>query len=111
MIRTLIKLVVVLVVLNALYRFGDAYWDHYQFEDSVQQLAQFSENATADDVRAKVLDLARSQDIPLTTDNLTVTRVPRRIEVDGVYVRELTLFPGYIKPWDFKLHVVVVTLN
>jgi len=26
-------------------------------------------------------------------------------------VRELTLFPGYIKPWDFKLHVVVVTLN
>ena len=111
MIRTLIKLVIVLVVLNGLYRFGDAYWDHYQFEDSVQQLAQFSENATADDVRAKVFELARSQDIPLTTDNLTVTRVPRRIEVDGVYVRELTLFPGYIKPWDFKLHVVVVTLN
>ena len=111
MIRTLIKLVVVLVVLNALYRFGDAYWGHYQFEDSVQQLAQFSENATADDVRAKVLELARSQDIPLTTDNLTVTRVPRRIEVDGVYVRELALFPTYIKPWDFKLHVVVVTLN
>ncbi|HJY34492.1 MAG TPA: hypothetical protein VJ260_06545 [Vicinamibacterales bacterium] len=111
MIRTLIKLVIVLVVLNGLYRFGDAYWDHYQFEDSVQQLAQFSENATADDVRAKVLELARSQDIPLTTDNLTVTRVPRRIEVDGVYVRELALFPTYIKPWDFKLHVVVVTLN
>ena len=62
-------------------------------------------------MRAKVLELARSKDIPLTTDNLTVTRVPRRIEVDGVYVRELTLFPGYIKPWDFKLHVVVVTLN
>jgi hypothetical protein len=111
MIRTLIKLVIVLVVLNGLYRFGDAYWDHYQFEDSVQQLAQFSENATADDVRAKVMDLARSQDIPLTSDNLTVTRVPRRIEVDGVYVRELTLFPGYIKPWDFKIHVVVLTLN
>ena len=111
MIRTLIKLVIVLVVLNGLYRFGDAYWDHYQFEDSVQQLAQFSENTTADEVRAKVLELARSQDIPLTTDNLTVSRVPRRIEVDGVYVRELTLFPGYIKPWDFKIHVVVVTLN
>jgi hypothetical protein len=111
MIRTLIKLVIVLVVLNGLYRFGDAYWDHYQFEDSVQQLAQFSENATADDVRAKVMELARSQDIPLTTDNLTVTRVPRRIEVDGVYVRDLTLFPGYIKPWDFKIHVVVLTLN
>jgi hypothetical protein len=111
MIRTLIKLVVVLVVLNVLYRFGDAYWDHYQFEDSVQQMAQFSENATADDVRAKVLALAQSQNIPITTENLTVTRVPRRIEVDGVYVRELTLFPSYVKPWEFKLHVVVITLN
>jgi len=111
MIRTIIKLIVVLVVLNALYRFGDAYWDHYQFEDSVQQMAQFSENATADDVRAKVLELAQSNDIPLTNENLTVTRVPRRIEVDGVYVRELMLFPSYVKPWEFKLHVVVLTLN
>src|SRR5262249_27090842 len=104
-------LVIVLVVLNALYRFGDAYWDHYQFEDSVQQLAQFSESATADDVRAKVLQLAESQDIPLSSDNLTVTRVPRRVEVDGVYVRQLALFPGYVKPWEFKLHVVVFMLN
>ena len=109
--RTLIKLAIAALVINAAYHVGSAYWDHYQFEDSVQQLAQFSENATADDVRAKVLELARSQDIPLTTDNLTVTRVPRRIEVDGVYVRELTLFPSYIKTWDFKLHVVVVTLE
>ena len=111
MIRTLIKLAVVLALLNALYRFGDAYWDHYQFEDSVQQMAQFSQQATADDVRAKVLELAQTQDIPLTTENLSVTHVPRRIEVDGVYVRELPLFPGYIKPWEFKLHVVVITLN
>lgn len=111
MIRLLIKLVVVLIVLNALYRFGDAYWDHYQFEDSVQQLAQFSENATADDVRAKVLELAQAQDIPISPDNLKVTRVPRRVEVDGVYVRDLNLFPGYVKPWQFKLHVIVVTLN
>ena len=111
MIRTLIKLVVVLVVLNALYRFGDAHWDHYQFEDSVQQLAQFSESATADDVRTKVLELARCRTFLSRPDNLTVTRVPRRIEVDGVYVRKLTLFPGYVKPWDFRLHVVVVTLN
>src|SRR5262245_14063128 len=111
MIRTIIKLVVVLVVLNALYRFGDAYWDHYQFEDSVQQMAQFSENATAEDVRAKVLELAQSNDIPLTNENLTVTRTTRRIEVDGFYVRELTLFPSYVKPWEFKVHVVVLTLN
>jgi hypothetical protein len=111
MIRTLVKLLLVLIVLNVLYRFGDAYWDHYQFEDSVQQLAQFSENATSDDVRAKVLELAQAQDIPLSPDNLTVTRVPRRVEVNGLYTRDLVLFPGYVKPWEFKLHVVVVTLN
>ena len=45
MIRTVIKLLIAALVLNALYHLGGAYWEHYQFVDSVEQLAQFSENA------------------------------------------------------------------
>lgn len=111
MIRTLFKLVVAALVLNALLRVGMGYWDHYQFEDSVQQLAQFAERASPEDIKQQVLDLAAARSLPLDEDQLSVTRERRRIEVDGRYTRDLPLFPGYIKPWDFSVHVVVLTLN
>ncbi len=111
MIRTLIKLVVVVLLGFAIYHVADAYWDHYQFEDSIQQMAQFSEHATANEIRDKVMELASAQDIPLSQDDLSVTRGNRRIEVNAVYIRDVQLLPRYVRHWEFKLHVVVLTLN
>ena len=111
MIRTLIKLAIVALALNAIYHIGDVYWAHYQFEDSVQQLAQFAENTPPEDVRAKVMELAAAQDIPIDPSDLSVTRAPRHIEVNAVYTRDVPLFPRYSRPWEFKVHVVVITLN
>jgi hypothetical protein len=111
MIRTLVKLVIVLLIGYALYHVGDAYWDHYQFEDSVQQMAQFSEHASADEIGDKVMELATAQDIPLAREDLAVTHENRRIEIDGVYVRDIEVLPRYVRHWEFKLHVVVVTLS
>ena len=111
MIRTLIKLVVIVLAGYALYHVADVYWDHYQFEASVQQMAQFAEHDTADQIRDKVMDLANAQDIPLNQEDLAVTRGNRRIEVNAVYVRDVQLLPRYVRHWEFKLHVVVLTLS
>ncbi len=111
MIRTVIKLVIAALVLNALYHLGGAYWEHYQFVDSVEQLAQFSEQARPDDVKSKVMELATAKAIPMAPDDLTVLRSPRHFEIDGIYFRDITLFPTYTPHWEFKLHVSVITLN
>lgn len=111
MIRTLIKLVIVLLIGFALYHVGDVYWDHYQFEDSVRELAQFSEHSTPDEVRDKVVELAAANDIPLSADNVSVTRGNRRIEISGVYFRDVEVLPRYVRRWEFELHVVVITLS
>jgi hypothetical protein len=111
MIKTLVKLILVLLVLNAVYRVGTAYWTHYQFEDSVQQLAQFSDRATPEEVRTKVLEQAATLGVPLDPENLTITRGNRRVEVDATYFRDLELVPRYKRHWDFKIHVLVLTLN
>jgi hypothetical protein len=111
MIRTFIKLVIVVVVLNAMYNAGDVYWDHYRFQDSVQELAQFAEQASMEDIRAKVIDLAAAQDIPLDPSDVTVTHDNHKTVVDAAYVRDVTIFPRYTRPWAFKIHVVVITLN
>ena len=49
--------------------------------------------------------------LPISEDAITVTRLQRRIDVDGVYTREILLAPGYTRPWTFTVDVVVLTLN
>jgi hypothetical protein len=111
MIRTLVKLVIVALVLNACYRVGSAYWEHYQFEDAVQELTQFGERSAPADLKEQILDLASSRGIPIDGDSLAVTRERRKITVDGEYARDLALFPRYKRRWEFNVHVVVLTLN
>jgi hypothetical protein len=109
--KTVIKLVIVLLILNATYRVGSAYWTHYQFQDSIQEAAQFAEHASPEDLRAKVLELAATLGVPIDPDNLTVTRGIRRIDIDGSYFRNLELVPRYKRRWDFTIHVTVLTLS
>jgi hypothetical protein len=111
MIKTIIKLAIAGLALFFLYHVGIVYWDHYQFQDSVQELAQFSDNETADQIRLKVIDLANARAIPLDPDDLTVTHANHKTEVTAKYSREVLLLPRYPKVWDFTVHVVVFTLN
>jgi hypothetical protein len=111
MIKTIIKLAIVGLVLFSLYHVGIVYWDHYQFQDSVQELAQFAENETAEQIRTRVINLANARAIPLDPDDLTVTHTNHRTEVTAKYSREVLLLPRYPKVLDFTVHVVVVTLN
>ena len=109
--RTLLKVLVAALVINAAYRLGTAYWDHYQFQDAVQQLAQFSERAAPAELARGVLDLAAERSIPLDPDALAVDRRQRRVDISGTYVREVALVPGYQHPWTFTLDVTVLTIN
>jgi hypothetical protein len=109
--KTIIKLIIVALILNAAYRFGSAYWTHYEFQDSVQEMAQFSEHATPEELRTKILEQAAALGVPIEPDNLTVTRGNRRIDIDGKYFRNLEIAPRFTWPWDFKVHVTVLTLS
>jgi hypothetical protein len=109
--KTVIKLIIVFLILNATYRVGSAYWTHYRFQDSIQQAAQFGERASPEDLRAKILALAATLSVPIDPDNLTVTRGNRRIDIDGSYFRDLELVPRYKRRWDFTIHVTVLTLS
>lgn len=109
--KTLIKLAIAALVVNAAYQLGTAYWDHYKFQDAVQQVAQFAERESADVIKGRVLDLAAENDLPIDAASIEVTRAHRRIDIDGAYEREILLAPGYRRPWSFTVDVVVLTLN
>jgi hypothetical protein len=109
--KTIIKLAVAALVIHAAYQVGMAYWDHYQFQDAVQQVAQFGESEPLPEIKRRVMELAAERQLPIAEDALEVTRQQRRIKVDGAYTREILLAPGYARPWQFTVDVLVLTLN
>jgi hypothetical protein len=109
--KTVIQLLLAAVILLASYRVGHVYWDHYQFEDAVKEAAQFSDRNKADDLPARVLDIAERMEIPLDAEHLSVSREQRRVTVDANYVRAIEVLPGFSRDWEFTIHVSVLTLN
>lgn len=109
--KTLFKLAIAALIIHAAYRVGVAYWDHYQFQDAVQQVAQFGEKEPVPEIKRRVLELAAERQLPVAEDALEVTRQQRRIKVDGSYTRDILLAPGYRRSWQFTIDVLVLTLN
>jgi hypothetical protein len=109
--KIILKLIVVALVLNASWHVGAAYWQHYQFEDQVQEAAQFVGRAKSDELAARVYELADKYEIPLEADAVKVTKDQRRVTVDAAYAREIEIAPRYPRHWEFAVHVSVLTLN
>jgi hypothetical protein len=102
-VKTLIKLIVVALVANALWRAGSAYATFYKFKDSIYEAAM--QGSTEADLRQKVVDLARTYDLPLTADDLTVTREVQHVSVKTSYTSPVAILPGYEYQWPFSVDV------
>lgn len=127
MFRTLIKLAITALVIHAAWRVGSSYWRFYQFEDALQELAQFGEQKADKQLCAQAMEKAANLDVPITADAVSIRRgsnpafncetgfqraVPAaltapvaKIFIDAHYEEPLVLFPGYRYPWEFKSSV------
>ena len=88
--KTLLKLIVVALIANALWRTGSAYATFYKFKDAVSEAA-IQEGNTEEDLKQKIVELAQTYDLPLTASALAVSRV--------------AILPGYEYPWPFTVDI------
>ena len=124
MAKTLIKIAVALLVLHAAFRVGNAYWNFYRFEDALQQSAQFGERRSDKQLCDEAMGAATQYDIPIAAAGLTIfrgqnppfgcdggpagnqsaspTQPATQIRIEGYYVDQLQIVPGYNYPWEFK---------
>lgn len=102
----LLKLVVVLLVLNAVWRAGSAYWDFYQFSDEVKEIALFSGSKSDAEVHDRVMQRAAQAGLPVAPDAIAIRRVDQRTYIDVQYVKTVELVPRVLKrEWPFKVSV------
>ena len=109
--RTLIKLAFAALVIHAAYQIGTAYWDHYQFTDAVQQVAQFGESEPIAEIKERVMGLAPSGTCRSPTRRSRSCGSSAASTWTASTRASILLAPGYRRPWKFTVDVVVLTLN
>ena len=111
MIRFVVKLAIVGLLANAVWRVGGLYASHLRFTDAVQQAAHYRGDKSDTQMHDRVFALASQYDIPIDDDTLSITHENNRTLVDGEYKRSVELVPGFVYKWPFKIHIDAPTID
>jgi type III secretion system FlhB-like substrate exporter len=100
--KTLIKLLIAVVIVNAVFRCGSVALKYYQFKDQVQQMVLFGQGETAPQLTDEILEEAQKRSVPLDDEGLTVSRQGARTVADVSYSENVEVFPRYFYPVTFS---------
>ena len=109
--KTLFKLLVAIIVLNAAVRGALAMWEFYQFKDAAQQVVLFGQRAQPEEIQANILAKATQMSVPVKAGDIKVSRDGMRTMAEGFYVRPVQFFPNYPYPVRFTFFVDAISLG
>lgn len=106
MIKKIISLLIFLAVANAGVRLAVVYFHDQQFKDAIRELSLFSGGKSEEIIRAKVMEIARDNQIPLDPDFVELTRkvtpgVGDHIMIKVSYAIMVPVFPGNPRRFQF----------
>jgi hypothetical protein len=104
-IKTVIKVVIALLVLNAIFRAGLVAWDYYELRDEAQQQIIFGTGTSANDLHNRILVKAMELEVPLVSENLVVRRDGQRTFVEARYTAPVEYFPNQFYPAELSFAV------
>src|SRR3954464_12765425 len=95
--------------MNAGVRLGFVYFHDQQFKDAVRELALFAGTPPAktdEALRAKVMELAQDNQIPLYPEYVEIARrsvvgIGDKVTIKFTYAVNVALLPGYERRFDF----------
>ena len=105
MIKSIVKVIIAVLLANAIWRIASAYISYYKFEDAVQQYSVRTAGKGDDEVKSKVAELAAQYEEPIDADAVSVRREERHTYIDVSYTKPVAIVPGYDYPWPFSMKV------
>ena len=109
MIKRIVSLLVFLLIVNAAYHLVMVYFHDQEFKDAVREYAILCgqpPGKTDDAIRAKVMDMAQQNQIPLDPDYVDISRrsgqgLGEKVTIKFAYAVMVPLAPGYQRRFDF----------
>jgi hypothetical protein len=109
--KTVLKLVIAVALLNAVVRGADSAWNYYQLKDAAQRALLFGTQASSKQIHGQIMERAVELRVPLMPQDLTVSwRAGRRI-AEASYTQQIEFFPKYIYPVLFSFNVDTVSVG
>ena len=105
MLRNLVRLVVLAVAVHAAVRIVPVFWRYVTFKDAVVEAATYVGRQTPEQLRARIAKLATEHDVPVTEDDIAVTRENEVTHVSTAWTAQLEYLPTKFYPYDFIVDV------
>jgi hypothetical protein len=109
--KTAIKLLLMLAVLNAVFHTGRATLTYYQLKDATEQMLTFGSATSVAQLQARILERAGEMDVPLQPEDLDVKRQGARTSASASYTQPVEVFPSYLYPMKFSYSVEAYALD
>ena len=103
MFKKLISLAIFLALAYATVNAGTVYIRYQQFKDAVRETALFAGTKSDDQLKARVMELAQRDNVPLDPEYVHIERVADRVTITASYVELIKLLPGYERQWQFDI--------
>ena len=101
--KTIIKIVVSLFLIVAMFNASRAAFNNYSFEDAVHEALLFDPNASDQEVTESIMKLAKDYDVPLETDGIQIRSRGQDLVVLMSYTQKVVLVPGILeRDWTFE---------
>ena len=106
MIKRVISFIIFRLLANAGARVGMVYFHDQQFKDALRELSLFSGGKSEEVVRAKVMEIAADNKVPLDPDFIEITRknvpgIGDHSVIKVAYAVNVALFPGQLRRFQF----------
>ena len=109
--KTIIKLLIVIAIINAAARVGLAGAKYYQLKDQSQQLITFGGNSSPGELQNRILEQATALQLPLAYEDIEVTRDGFKTTAQAAYTQPVEVFPNYKYPVTFRFTVEGINLG
>ncbi len=103
--KTTIKILIAIAILNGAARVGMAAASYYQLKDASQELVTFGAQVSPGDIQNDILEKAQGFSVPLEADNVVVTRDGLHTIAKASYTQGVEVFPNYTYPINFRFSV------
>jgi hypothetical protein len=110
--KTIIKVVVAIALINAAARVGMAYAGFYQLKDQAQELVTFNGARSSDgDLQNQILAKAASLNLPVEVTDIDVQHDGLHTMASTSYTQPVEVFPNYKYPMKFHFTVDAIGMS
>src|SRR5690349_4961689 len=100
--KTIIKIVLAILVITALFNAGRAVMGNYQFEDAVHEQLLFDPHQSDAEIMKFLTKLADQYGVPLDPKDVNIKQVGQDVIIDMSYTENIALIPGvFSHDWTF----------